>query len=106
MTAQSTLDRTPAPDHAAGPYEASVGGPGEWWQQAACRDRNAELFFHSDHERGPSRAMRTAKAKAVCGTCPVVVQCLAYALAQPEPYGIWGGLDEQERARLLRRRVS
>lgn len=106
MTAQSTLDRTPTPDPPAGPYEQSTGGPGEWWQRAACRDRNAELFFHSDHERGPSRAMRTAKAKAVCATCPVVALCLEYALAQPEPYGIWGGLDEQERARLLRRRVS
>ncbi|QFG68533.1 WhiB family transcriptional regulator [Ornithinimicrobium pratense] len=106
MTAHSTLDRTPTSDLSAVPYEPSAEGPGEWWQRAACRDRNAELFFHADHERGPSRAVRTAKAKAVCGTCPVIVQCLAYALGNREPYGIWGGLDEQERARLVRRRVS
>lgn len=88
------------------PYRQDVGGPGEWWEQAACRDRNAELFFHSDHERGPSRALRAAKAKAVCATCPVIVQCLEHALAQPEPYGIWGGLDEHEREKLVRRRAS
>lgn len=105
MTAQSTINATSAPGHAGGPYEAT-GGPGEWWGQAACRDRNAELFFHSDHERGPSRAMRTAKAKAVCASCPVRTLCLDYALAQPEPYGIWGGMDEQEREQLLRERAS
>ena len=106
MTAPSTLDRTSTSGAPASAYEQFTGGPGEWWEQAACRDRNAELFFHSDHERGPSRAMRAAKAKAVCATCPVVALCLEYALAQPEPYGIWGGLDEQEREKLLRERAS
>ncbi|WP_131104730.1 WhiB family transcriptional regulator [Ornithinimicrobium sufpigmenti] len=113
MTAPSTLKRTSTPDlsagsplQVAGSYPQSTGGLGEWWQRAACRDRNAELFFHSDHERGPSRAMRTAKAKAVCATCPVMALCRDYALAQPEPYGIWGGLDEQERAQILRQQVS
>lgn len=106
MSTQSTLKRTPASAQPAGAYEQTTGGPGEWWAQAACRDRNAELFFHSDHERGPSRAMRTAKAKAVCAVCPVRQLCLEYALAQPEPYGIWGGMDEQERDRLLREQAS
>lgn len=106
MTAPSTLNRTSTSTVPAGAYEQSTGGPGEWWGQAACRDRNAELFFHSDHERGPSRAMRTAKAKAVCEICPVVAVCLQYALTQPEPYGIWGGLDEHEREALIRERAS
>ena len=31
----------------------------------------------------------------------MIVDCLAYALRVREPYGIWGGLSENERASLL-----
>lgn len=116
MSAPEALHSTAASDppwdssSASDPYEASFGqadgGPGEWWAQAACRDRNAELFFHADRERGPARALRAAKAKGVCGLCPVMLRCREYALAHREPYGIWGGLDEHERARLLAEQVS
>ena len=37
----------------------------------------------------------------MCGTCPVIAQCLAHALAVREPYGVWGGRSEDERAKLL-----
>ena len=43
-----------------------------------------------------------ATAKAVCASCPVRAECLAEALARI-PYGIAGGLTEQERAALRRR---
>jgi WhiB family redox-sensing transcriptional regulator len=33
----------------------------------------------------------------VCGACPVKVQCAQHALAVREPYGVWGGLTEDER---------
>jgi WhiB family redox-sensing transcriptional regulator len=35
----------------------------------------------------------------------VQAECLEYALANDERFGIWGGLDERERRR-LRRRVA
>ena len=60
-----------------------------------------ELFFHPEGERGPSRARRDQAAKAVCATCPVLAQCAAHALAAREPYGVWGGLSEQDREVLL-----
>ena len=42
----------------------------------------------------------------MCAGCPVVVQCLEYALAQDERFGIWGGLSERERRRIrLQRRT-
>jgi hypothetical protein len=40
-------------------------------------------------------------AKGLCLSCPVRTACLAWALDKPEPYGVWGGLDEKERAELL-----
>jgi WhiB family redox-sensing transcriptional regulator len=36
-------------------------------------------------------------AKTVCAACPVIQQCRQHALAVREPYGVWGGLTEDER---------
>ncbi|GAA1170690.1 hypothetical protein GCM10009584_09540 [Ornithinimicrobium humiphilum] len=33
----------------------------------------------------------------VCATCPVLERCRAHALAAREPYGVWGGMTEEER---------
>ena len=33
-------------------------------------------------------------------------QCLSYSLTVAEPHGIWGGLNELERRRLLRKQAA
>jgi len=76
-----------------------------WQDRAACRGIDALLFFGPDHEARPEREIREAKAKAVCTLCPVRVQCLDYAVRNPIRHGIWGGLNEEERARERRRRA-
>jgi WhiB family redox-sensing transcriptional regulator len=73
----------------------------EWQYQGACRDLPAEMFFHPDGERGPRRRNRENSAKAVCASCPVIAACREQALALAEPYGIWGGLSEDDRALIL-----
>lgn len=45
------------------------------------------------------------RAREVCARCPVRGVCLELALANREPYGVWGGLDERERQGLLRERM-
>ena len=75
----------------------------EWQYQGACRDLDPEMFFHPDGERGPRRRNRENAAKAVCASCPVIAACRAHALAVQEPYGIWGGLSEDDRAAILER---
>ncbi len=40
---------------------------------------------------------RDLAAKAVCARCPVIAECAAHALQVREPYGVWGGLTEDER---------
>jgi len=75
----------------------------EWQYQGACRDLPPEMFFHPDGERGPRRRNRENAAKAVCASCPVMAACRAQALAVQEPYGIWGGLSEDERAAIIAR---
>ncbi len=81
----------------------------DWQRLGACRGMDSAFFFHPEGERGPARASREAKAKEVCGRCPVVEQCRLHALSVQEPYGIWGGLSESERDGLIRtgrRRLS
>ena len=75
----------------------------EWQYKGACRDLDPEMFFHPDGERGPRRRNRENAAKAVCASCPVIAACRAHALAVQEPYGIWGGLSEDDRAVILER---
>jgi len=76
-----------------------------WEERAACVGLNARLFFGPDGERAEEREIREAKAKAICALCPVRAQCLDYALENSVKHGIWGGLNQEERARERRRRA-
>lgn len=80
----------------------------DWQLSAACRGLPIEIFFHPDNERGPARANRDAGAKQVCATCPVRDSCRSHALEVKEPYGVWGGMseDDRESVYLSRRGVS
>lgn len=35
--------------------------------------------------------------KSICQHCPVQQLCLAYAIANDEKFGVWGGMDRKER---------
>lgn len=48
-------------------------------------------------------AQNEADAKAICYTCPVMETCRIYSLTKPEPWGVWGGTTESERARHISR---
>jgi WhiB family redox-sensing transcriptional regulator len=69
----------------------------DWQLDGSCRGENPDVFFHPEGERGPSRRNRDAAAKALCLTCPVLQRCRKQALQVREPYGVWGGLTENER---------
>jgi len=74
----------------------------DWRTRAACRDEDPELFFPVS-EMGPG-ARQVARAKAVCASCPVRAECLAYALDAGLDNGIFGGLTERERRSMIRSR--
>ncbi|WP_042366064.1 WhiB family transcriptional regulator [Streptacidiphilus neutrinimicus] len=88
--------------------KAELPGPMTWawaWQErAACAERDTMLFFHPAGERGRDFEDREQAAKRVCAACQVIRQCRDYALATHEPYGVWGGMSEDERGSVLRRR--
>jgi WhiB family redox-sensing transcriptional regulator len=67
-----------------------------WQDRGACRGYDSALFFPTE---GGGR--ETEQAKRVCGRCPVVAECGRWALDMREPYGVWGGMTEEERRALL-----
>ena len=78
--------------------DAAEEGPLAWQERALCAQTDPEAFF-------PEKGGSTREAKRVCATCEVREECLEYALANDERFGIWGGLSERERRKLKRRAV-
>jgi WhiB family redox-sensing transcriptional regulator len=66
-----------------------------WQELALCAQTDPEAFF-------PEKGGSTREAKRICQGCQVKDECLEYALANDERFGIWGGLSERERRRLKR----
>ena len=78
-----------------------------WRGAAECRRDNAVHFFAPPHfERKDKKDAREGQARALCRACPVQTACLEYSLAVQDPHGIWGGLNELERRRYLRKRAA
>lgn len=65
----------------------------DWQEQALCAQTDPEAFF-------PEKGGSTREAKRICRACGVRDECLEFALANDERFGIWGGLSERERRRL------
>jgi WhiB family redox-sensing transcriptional regulator len=68
----------------------------DWQERALCAQTDPEAFF-------PEKGGSTREAKRICSGCEVRAECLEFALAHDERFGIWGGLSERERRRLKRR---
>jgi WhiB family redox-sensing transcriptional regulator len=72
--------------------------PLAWQSDALCAQTDPEAFF-------PEKGGSTRDAKKICSSCEVRSECLEYALANDERFGIWGGLSERERRKLRKRAV-
>lgn len=62
--------------------------------EASCRETDPEAFY-------PERGGTNSAARRVCGSCPVRPACLAWAVENGEKYGMWGGLSEVQRGKLI-----
>jgi len=67
----------------------------DWAERAACRTSDPEDLFVSGAAQH--------RAKRICASCPVRMECLTEALDNGLEFGVWGGLTERERRSLLRR---
>lgn len=75
----------------------------DWRHSAACRDEEPELFFPIGNT-GPA-LQQIDEAKRVCQTCAVIEPCLNWAIESGQDAGVWGGMSEDERRSLKRRRA-
>ncbi len=71
----------------------------EWVADALCAQVDPELFF-------PGKGESPRDAKRICACCEVRAQCLEYALAHGQRYGVWGGVSERGRGRLAHDRSA
>lgn len=82
--------------------QVPVDSTWHWQELGQCRTADPLLFFHPQNERGSSRIRRDQSAKRVCASCPVRLECADYAIRAREPYGVWGGLSEEDREQIFR----
>jgi WhiB family redox-sensing transcriptional regulator len=98
------MERSRMPDNTAGASmpvrllpvvtsEVLPGAPGSWSQRAICLGEDPDIFFPPYGDPG-------IRARQICASCLVRVDCLEHATAKDE-WGIWGGLDREQR-RVLR----
>lgn len=67
----------------------------EWFDRAACRGLDPSLFYS---DRDGNSDINMTSAIAVCRECPVILECLKYAIEIGEDdYGIWGGVSPKRR---------
>jgi len=75
-----------------------------WRDHALCRDTDPDLFFPVGTTG--QALVSIDHAKNVCGECAVTQDCLDFALETNQDSGIWGGLSEEERRSIRRKRAA
>ncbi len=65
-----------------------------WEENARCHQYDPEVFF-------APKASAERRAKAICARCPVMADCLSFALQARMEFGVWGGMTWKERKGLL-----
>lgn len=71
----------------------------EWFRWASCANPQTTFFDF------PENKQELQKSKSVCHSCPVRLECLAYALCVGIEDGVWGGTNQEQR-KLLRAFIS
>jgi WhiB family redox-sensing transcriptional regulator len=70
-----------------------------WRADALCAQVDGDLFFRPPN----SNADWANQAKRICAECPVIYECLRYAINTNQEHGVWGGLTPHERRKLGKR---
>lgn len=79
-----------------------------WQVDAHCRDMDQAIFYGDEDRTGKARhhpsltVDEVAKARSVCNSCPVQMDCLEYAISNREEFGIWGGSTAGQRKKWIK----
>lgn len=66
-----------------------------WRERALCRGKPTSIWY-------PVELADQEAARAWCDPCPVRHDCLTEAIERNERDGMWGGIDEEARRRMIR----
>lgn len=89
MTSETRRSITPAAERDPRRFHAAL-----------CQDiPDPDLFFPNGSS--PEGKAQAEEARRICLNCPVRSECLNWALKTAEPFGVAGGLTEEERRALL-----
>lgn len=67
----------------------------EWRGRSACQDEPLSTFFSED--TSPNH-----RARHLCITCPVRLDCIEYATEHEKDWGVWAGMTARVRLTLRR----
>lgn len=70
-----------------------------WMDDALCAEVGPEFFF-------PEETVYNDAAFRICADCPVISECLNYALENEIDVGVWGGQTPNGRRRMLKERAG
>ena len=72
-----------------------------WMEQGICHDKDEDtkIFF-------PEQGNNAVRAKAMCGRCPVREKCLNWSIETRQMYGVWGGVAEKKRRKMMQLRYG
>lgn len=70
-----------------------------WMSQASCQYSDPDLFYA---ENGKFNNPNTKLAVRICRDCPVIKNCLNWAINTGDSFGILGGMTPQQRTRYHR----
>lgn len=70
-----------------------------WRLIGLCKGSSTLVFYPPSDDDSLAE-----EAKTICSMCTVRKPCLEFALTTREKHGVWGGLTERERRRVLRQR--
>lgn len=75
----------------------------EWTKDALCGGGDVLAVAGMDYDTMFTTSDDQHIVKKICASCPVRVECLSEALNGRVEFGVWGGLTERERRKILRR---
>jgi len=75
--------------------DAVLAREASWRLDAACRDKNPEVFFPKQ-----TNPMGHVEARKICTTCPVIKECQGEWETMPpamQRHGVWWGTTDRDR---------
>lgn len=76
-----------------------------WREQGACFNTDSSAFIPSSIALEDTRVLVSYQtALRVCSKCPVITDCLEYAMTTRQSFGVWGGMTPRQRQTLRKAR--